>query len=65
MGGSGHHELGPEKIEFWGVMAASIAIGLIFTYPVNWMLVVTGRKHGMGSMKVMGEGGHAVHGDEI
>ncbi len=63
MGGSGHHELGPEKIEFWGVMAAAIAIGFVFTYPVNWMLVVSGRKHGMGSMKVMGVGGNETRED--
>jgi hypothetical protein len=55
--GSGAEAIGPEDIAFWGTMSASIAVGFVFTYPVNWLLVAAGKKHGMGSMSTMGHGG--------
>jgi hypothetical protein len=56
--GSGPNAPGPDTLEFWGAMSARIAVGFIWTYPVNWLLVSSGRKHGMGGAMVMGEGGH-------
>lgn len=55
--GSGSDAIGPDSIAFWGAMAAAIAVGFVFTYPWNWLLVASGRKHGMGSKRVMGEAG--------
>ncbi|MBW8060597.1 MAG: DUF4396 domain-containing protein [Solirubrobacterales bacterium] len=56
--GGGPSAPGPETLEFWGAMSVGIAVGFIWTYPVNWLLVTSGRKHGMGTMSVMGKGGH-------
>lgn len=56
--GSGPDAPGPDTLAFWGAMSAGIAVGFIWTYPVNWLLVSSGRKHGMGMPKVMGHGGH-------
>jgi len=56
--GSGADAIGPGTIEFWGAMAAAIAVGFVFTYPWNWLMVASGRKHGMGSKSVMGQAGH-------
>jgi hypothetical protein len=56
--GSGPSAAGPETLEFWGAMSAGIAVGFAWTYPVNWLLVASGRKHGMGSASVMGMGRH-------
>lgn len=55
--GGGPSAPGPDTLEFWGAMSAGIAVGFLWTYPVNWLLVASGRKHGMGSMSVMGHGG--------
>jgi hypothetical protein len=60
--GGGPDAPGPETLEFWGAMAAGIGVGFIFTYPWNWLLVSSGRKHGMGSASVMGSGGHEHEG---
>jgi hypothetical protein len=56
--GAGPSAPGPDTLEFWGAMSAGIAVGFLWTYPVNWLLVASGRKHGMASRSVMGSGGH-------
>jgi Domain of unknown function (DUF4396) len=61
--GSGPSAPGPDTLEFWGAMSAGIAVGFIWTYPVNWLLVTSGRKHGMASNSVMGKGGHPMSDD--
>jgi hypothetical protein len=43
-------------------MAAGIVVGFVFTYPWNWLLVSSGRRHGMGSKSVMRKGGHPHQG---
>jgi hypothetical protein len=48
----------PTSARFWGVMSLATIIGGILAYPVNWWLVATGLKHGMGSSRVLGQGGH-------
>lgn len=53
--------VGPDEVQFWGAMSAAIIVGFVVTYPVNWWLVASGRKHGMASSMSMGHGGHAPH----
>lgn len=48
----------PTSAEFWGVMSLATIVGGILAYPVNWWLVATGLKHGMGTSRVLGQGGH-------
>lgn len=47
----------PSSLRFWGVMSLSTLIGFVTSYPVNVWLVAVGLKHGMGTEKVLGEGG--------
>lgn len=48
----------PMSGRFWGVMALATIVGGLLAYPVNWWLVATGLKHGMGSSQALGKGGH-------
>lgn len=43
----GHRPL-PSEAAFWGFAALGLLAGAILTYPMNWLLVVIGWKHGMG-----------------
>jgi len=47
----------PTSSRFWGVMSLATIVGGVLAYPVNWWLVATGLKHGMGSSRVLGQGG--------
>jgi hypothetical protein len=38
IGGGGAHMAGPTTLCFWGAVAAGIAVGFLFTYPVNWWI---------------------------
>ena len=49
----------PASPRFWGVMSLSTISGLITAYPVNAWLVAVKLKHGMGTSKALGKGGHA------
>ncbi|GAC1639434.1 MAG: hypothetical protein NVS4B8_06270 [Herpetosiphon sp.] len=48
------------SLRFWGVMSLATLIGLIIAYPVNWWLVAAGLKHGMGTVRTLGKGGHSL-----
>ncbi|MEP7378096.1 MAG: DUF4396 domain-containing protein [Chloroflexota bacterium] len=48
----------PTSLRFWGVMAIATIVGGLLAYPVNWWLVASGLKHGMGSSRALGNGGH-------
>jgi hypothetical protein len=48
----------PMDGRFWGVMALATIVGGLLAYPVNWWLVASGLKHGMGSSQALGKGGH-------
>ena len=48
------------SIRFWGVMSLASLAGLIAAYPVNWWLVAAGLKHGMGTVRALGHGGHSL-----
>ncbi len=38
----------PDTAAFWGFGALGLLAGAVVTYPVNWVLVAVGWKHGMG-----------------
>lgn len=50
----------PTTLRFWGIMSAAILVGALTAYPVNRWLVATGMKHGMGTVRVLGRGGHSM-----
>jgi hypothetical protein len=50
----------PTSIYFWGVMSLATLVGAIIAYPVNVWLVAVGLKHGMGSVRALGHGGHEM-----
>ena len=37
----------PDTAAFWGFASLGLLVGFIFTYPMNWVLVSIGWKHGM------------------
>jgi hypothetical protein len=53
----------PLELPFWGAMAAAVGVGLLVAYPVNIWLVQKGLKHGMGTERALGRGGHSVEAD--
>jgi Domain of unknown function (DUF4396) len=48
------------SIYFWGVMSLATLVGAVIGYPVNVWLVAVGLKHGMGSVRALGAGGHSL-----
>jgi hypothetical protein len=48
----------PWTAAFWGFGALGLMVGYVFTFPMNWMIVKIGWKHGMGSP----EGARPAHG---
>ncbi len=50
----------PGQPLYWGVMSFGIIVGFVTAYPVNWWLVAKGLKHGMGTQRVLGKGGHSL-----
>jgi hypothetical protein len=48
------------SISFWGIMSLATLVGAIIAYPVNVWLVKVGLKHGMGSVRALGAGGHSM-----
>lgn len=50
----------PTELVFWGAMSAAVAVGYVVAYPVNVWLVNAGLKHGMGTVRALGKGGHSV-----
>lgn len=47
------------SLRFWGVMSLASLVGGIFSFPINWWLVKTKLKHGMGTERALGKGGEA------
>jgi hypothetical protein len=41
------HSPDPTTSAFWGFASLGLLVGFIFTYPMNWLLVSIGWKHGM------------------
>jgi hypothetical protein len=50
----------PTELVFWGAMSVAVTVGLITCYPVNVWLVRAGLKHGMGTVRCLGKGGHSM-----
>ncbi len=48
------------SIRLWGVMSLATLVGAVIAYPVNVWLVAVGLKHGMGSVRALGAGGHSL-----
>ena len=50
----------PAELVFWGAMSAAVAVGFVTAFPVNVWLVRVGLKHGMGTVRALGKGGHSL-----
>ena len=50
----------PTSIRFWGVMSLATLVGFVVAFPVNMWLVTVGLKHGMGTVRALGKGGHSL-----
>lgn len=48
------------SLRFWGVMQLATVVGFAVAYPVNLWLVGVKLKHGMGTVRALGEGGHPI-----
>lgn len=48
------------SLRFWGVMSLATLVGFAAAFPVNVWLVATGLKHGMGTVRALGKGGHSL-----
>ena len=53
----------PRSLRFWGVMSLSTIVGAVLAYPFNVWLVAARLKHGMGTVRVLGAGGHPAAGE--
>ncbi|MGE5174401.1 MAG: DUF4396 domain-containing protein [Betaproteobacteria bacterium] len=52
--------MGASHPEFWWVMSMAAIVGGILAFPVNYWLVSNHLKHGMGTVRAIGKGGHSV-----
>ena len=55
----------PTHLVYWVAMSASIIVGFVVAYPVNVWLVAAGLKHGMGTERALGKGGHSLDLEEV
>ena len=60
MGGRDMRAMEPTSLVYWGAMSASITVGFAIAYPMNVWLVQAGLKHGMGTERALGRGGHSM-----
>lgn len=54
----------PTQLAFWGAMSGAVLVGLIVAYPVNVWMVDNGLKHGMGTQRALGKGGHTMKAEQ-
>ncbi len=47
------------SLRFWGVMSLATLVGFVIAYPINLWLVGVKLKHGMGTDRALGHGGHS------
>ncbi len=52
--------MGPAHPGFWWVMSIATIVGGVLAFPVNYWLVSHHLKHGMGTVRAIGKGGHSV-----
>ncbi len=50
----------PSQPAFWWVMSMAALVGGVLAFPVNRWLVANGLKHGMGTVRAIGRGGHSM-----
>lgn len=50
----------PTELVFWGTMSVAVGVGILVAYPVNAWMVQKGLKHGMGTVRALGHGGHSM-----
>jgi hypothetical protein len=50
------------SVRFWIVLSLAVFVGLAVAYPVNVWLVAKHLKHGMGTVRALGEGGAPLSG---
>ena len=50
------------SVRFWIVLSLAVLVGLVVAYPVNVWLVAKHLKHGMGTVRALGEGGAPLPG---
>lgn len=55
----------PTQLVFWGAMSVAVGVGLLTCYPVNVWLVAKGLKHGMGTVRALGKGGHSLEAERV
>jgi hypothetical protein len=48
------------SVRFWAVLSLAVFTGLVTAYPVNVWLVYNHLKHGMGTVRALGEGGEPL-----
>lgn len=48
------------SLRFWGIMSLATLVGMVIAYPVNMWLVAKNLKHGMGTVRALGKGGHSL-----
>jgi len=53
------------SLRFWGVMSLATLVGFAVAYPVNLWLVGVKLKHGMGTVRALGQGGHNVAAEKM
>ncbi|MDZ4257753.1 MAG: DUF4396 domain-containing protein [Gemmatimonadales bacterium] len=51
----------PLAAGFWFVMSMALIVGFAFAYPINWWLVARGLKHGMITVRPVGQTPHDLH----
>jgi hypothetical protein len=50
--------MGPAHPGFWWVMSMATIVGGLLAFPLNYWLVANHLKHGMGTVRAVGRGGH-------
>ena len=54
----------PTQLVFWGAMSVAVGAGCLTAFPVNMWLVKAGLKHGMGTVRALGKGGHSLEAEK-
>lgn len=55
----------PEQPLFWAVMSLAVVVGFFVAFPLNVWLVWANLKHGMGTVRALGAGGHSLEAERI
>jgi hypothetical protein len=65
MMGTDMRAMWPGEPLYWGVMSLATMVGAVLAYPVNVWLVAKGLKHGMGTVRALGKGGHSLEAEKV